>query len=116
MHVEPPTDSGNLEHAGPSYFLRRHVHVCWIKGSSIFLDVQRDRYFALDPAQTQALQGIVKGWRPAQSERMAENQSPATGKQVAEALSRDGLLTQDPAEGKEAASNRAPRAGYRASD
>ncbi len=46
----------------PHYALARHVFVCVQGEHVVFLDVRKDRYFALDGALTAGLGDLVAGW------------------------------------------------------
>ena len=46
----------------PQYLLARHVFVCLQGEHVVFLDVRKDRYFALEAARTAGLGEIVAGW------------------------------------------------------
>jgi hypothetical protein len=46
----------------PQYVLARHVFVCMQGEHVVFLDVRKDRYFALESARTAGLGHFVPGW------------------------------------------------------
>jgi hypothetical protein len=46
----------------PQYLLARHVFVCLQGEHVVFLDVRKDRYFALEAARTVGLGEFVTGW------------------------------------------------------
>jgi hypothetical protein len=46
----------------PQYLLARHVFVCVQGEHVVFLDVRKDRYFALESARTAGLGKFVPGW------------------------------------------------------
>ena len=46
----------------PQYVLARHVFVCVQGEHVVFLDVRKDRYFALESARTAGLGQFVPGW------------------------------------------------------
>jgi hypothetical protein len=46
----------------PQYALARHVFVCMQGEHVVFLDVRKDRYFALESARTAGLGYLVPGW------------------------------------------------------
>jgi hypothetical protein len=85
-----------------TFWLRRHVYVCFVQDSAIFLDVRRDKYLGLAGRQLQALARVVCGWRVA-----AELESPALTQgeceRIGELFVREGLLTRNASEGKSAA-------------
>src|SRR5690349_10644914 len=46
----------------PLYSLAHHVFVCMQGEHVVFLDVRKDRYFALESARTAGLGHLVPGW------------------------------------------------------
>ena len=46
----------------PQYLLAHHVFVCVQDDHVVFLDVRKDRYFALESAKTAGLGWLVPGW------------------------------------------------------
>ena len=46
----------------PQYLMARHVFVCVQGEHVVFLDVRKDRYFALESARTAGLGYLVPGW------------------------------------------------------
>jgi hypothetical protein len=46
----------------PQYLLAHHVFVCVQGEHVVFLDVRKDRYFALESARTAGLGAVVPGW------------------------------------------------------
>ena len=46
----------------PQYLLAHHVFVCVQGEHVVFLDVRKDRYFALESARTAGLGSLVQGW------------------------------------------------------
>jgi hypothetical protein len=48
--------------AMPQYALARHVFVCMQGEHVVFLDVRKDRYFAIESAKTAGLGELVGGW------------------------------------------------------
>ena len=46
----------------PQYSLARHVFVCLQGEHVVFLDVRKDRYFALEAARTAGLGELITGW------------------------------------------------------
>jgi hypothetical protein len=77
----------------PQYALARHVFVCMQGEHVVFLDVRKDRYFALESARTAGLGEIVPGWPvPAASpvgyvQRVGEPAIPLVADQVDRSLS-----------------------------
>ncbi|MEJ0038588.1 MAG: lasso peptide biosynthesis B2 protein [Gammaproteobacteria bacterium] len=100
----------------PQYALARHVFVCVQGEHVVFLDVRKDRYFALESARTASLGYLVPGWpvpaqlvvdfvrhdasaaAPALSEQV--NRNELTG--VLSLLLDKGILVPESAEGKAA--------------
>jgi hypothetical protein len=85
-----------------TYLLPTHVHFCLLPAGAVFLDLKRDKYFALDPTQAAALATIVPGW-PGAFEPRDNAAQPDFSMQVGDALVEDGLLTRDASVGKCAA-------------
>jgi hypothetical protein len=100
----------------PQYLLACHVFVCVQGEHVVFLDVRKDRYFALESAMTAGLGRLVPGW-PVPAPRAADfvrqdagsaapalaeepNRAPFTA--VIALLLEKGILIADPAEGKSA--------------
>jgi hypothetical protein len=63
----------------PQYALAGHVFVCLQGGHVVFLDVRKDRYFALEADQTAALGALVPGWPVCARAGAAAPESDATG-------------------------------------
>jgi hypothetical protein len=101
----------------PQYLLARHVFVCVQGEHVVFLDVRKDRYFALESVITAGLGRLVPGWpvaalRHAEFARheagsaapvIAEECQPAAFAGVVSLLLEKGILVSDPADGKAAA-------------
>jgi Transglutaminase-like superfamily len=87
--------------AAPSYLLPFHIRFCLVAGGAIFLDLRRDKYFALDSVQTSALGTIAADW-PADGALDVPKQSAreTAGTEIGDALIKVGLLTRYPAEGR----------------
>ena len=102
----------------PSYFLAPHVYPCVTDDHVVLLDLQRDKYLGLARDQMAALAGHVAGWpalsvTPPDARRVQEpDERPAHA--GAEALINKmlaaGMLTTDPAVGKDASPVQVPRA------
>lgn len=92
------------------YFLKPHVHLCITDDHVVLLDLQRDKYIGIGPSQTEMLASKVKGW-PGHAEwsvkQMPDGSVPADGS-LAKMLE-NGMLTTDPAIGKEAQPLAMPR-------
>jgi hypothetical protein len=77
----------------PQYALARHVFVCVQGEHVVFLDVRKDRYFALESAKTAGLGEIVPGWPVAAPspegyvQRVGEPATPLLSDQVDRSLS-----------------------------
>ncbi|HVW70034.1 MAG TPA: lasso peptide biosynthesis B2 protein [Steroidobacteraceae bacterium] len=80
-----------------SYFLSPHVHVCLAGRQVVLLDLERDKYLAIE--QTQPLARWVRGWpAPPGDGAAAAAENGLLAKMLAQ-----GLLVTDPLVGKEAA-------------
>jgi Transglutaminase-like superfamily len=100
----------------PQYLLAHHVFVCVQDEHVVFLDVRKDRYFALESAKTAGLGWLVPGWPiPAPpgldfARRDAGSAAPALVQQVnrgalsgvVSLLLEKGILVLDAAGGKPA--------------
>jgi hypothetical protein len=86
------------------YFLSAHSFVCMAGDHAVFLNLERDKYTALEPADARALAGVVRGWPqpafPLESQR---------GLALARTLLREGLLTADERLGKQVTDIPIPR-------
>ena len=80
------------------YLLSRDSYVCIADGYAVFLNLQRNEYKALTPADAQALSMVVEGW-PVRSAAAADN---APNTELAAELARGGLLTSNDVAGKSA--------------
>ena len=78
-----------------TFFLRRHVYVCFVQDRAIFLDVRRDKYLGLGGKQLQGLATVVSGW-PSPSQPLPYEEAERIG----DLFVREGLLTREPSEGK----------------
>lgn len=101
----------------PQYVLARHVFVCVQGEHVVFLDVRKDRYFALESARTAGLEHFVPGWPvPAPiGVDLARHDAGCTAAVLSEQLNRSALsavialllekeiLLAEPADGKSAA-------------
>ena len=103
------------------YVLARHVFVCVQGEHVVFLDVRKDRYFALEASRTAGLGHFVTGW-PVHAPRAVDfvrHGADATARSLEEKvdagvlsgvvalLLEKGILTTDPAKGKPAEVTRA---------
>ncbi|MEP7244213.1 MAG: lasso peptide biosynthesis B2 protein, partial [Gammaproteobacteria bacterium] len=89
------------------YALAGHVFVCREGEHVVFLDVRKDRYFALEAAQTSGLGQVVPGWPVAgaqggPSHESAPHVEGPTHSAVLALLLERGLLCEHPAVGKDA--------------
>jgi hypothetical protein len=105
----------------PQYALARHVFVCMQGEHVVFLDVRKDRYFALEAARTAGLGELVPGWPAAAPavvgyvQHAASSAAPAaverfdrgTLSAVVALLLEKGILTSDLNGGKAATATRA---------
>lgn len=83
------------------YFIRRHVHCCEAGRQVIFLDLRRDKYLAIGPAQRRALSGQVDGW-PAGSDDATTDPPQGWSEPVLRSLLELGVLTANASQGKPA--------------
>jgi hypothetical protein len=84
----------------PQYALARHVFVCMQGEHVVFLDVRKDRYFALESARTAGLGDIVPGWPVRAPAAVAYVQQGGTLAEVVALLLEKEILTPDPSAGK----------------
>lgn len=99
----------------PQYLLAHHVFVCVQGEHVVFLDVRKDRYFALESAKTAGLGSLVPGWPVAASvdieysRRDTGSAAPAISEDLSESslsgvvsvLLEKGILVSPPTEGKQ---------------
>src|SRR5262245_11648532 len=83
------------------YALASHVFVCLEDEHVVFLDVRKDRYFALEAAQTRGLAALVRGW-PVHAEGDAHTIAKLTQSGVIAVLADRGLLAARQRTGKDA--------------
>jgi len=100
----------------PQYVLARHVFVCVQGEHVVFLDVRKDRYFALESARTAGLGCFVPGWpvaapfgidfvqqdADAAARAFAETLDRGTLSGVISLLLEKGILIVNPEQGKAA--------------
>src|SRR5262245_51303252 len=100
----------------PRYVLAGHVFVCVQGEHVVFLDVRKDRYFALESARTAGLGHFVPGWpvpprfavdyvrhdAGAAAPALSEQVDPASFSGVISLLLEKGILVVEP-DGKPAA-------------
>lgn len=98
----------------PQYVLARHVFVCVQGDHVVFLDVRKDRYFALESAKTAGLGYFVPGWpvpvplaidllqhgADSTAPALTEKLDRGTLSGVISLLLEKGILITDPARGK----------------
>jgi hypothetical protein len=101
------------------YLLAPHVYPCVTDDHVVLLDLQRDKYVGVDREQMASLAERVKGWplggAPALVGSPVSNDVPAPapnprGEAVVGKMLAAGMLTTDPAIGKEAKPVQMPRA------
>lgn len=100
-----------------SYFLAPHVYPCVTDDHVVLLDLQRDKYVGVAREQMASLAARVKGW-PLGSLRVPDSAPPADDIRTPNARADNvvgkmlaaGMLTTDPAVGKEATPVEMPRA------
>ena len=89
-----------------SYFLAPHVYSCVTEDHVVLLDLERDKYVGVAREQVSALAGRVKGWPligSGQADAASEGRAPGTrAEAVFSKMLAAGMLTTDPAIGKEA--------------
>jgi transglutaminase superfamily protein len=86
----------------PYYALAGHVFVCLQGEHVVFLDVRRDRYFALEARKTASLGTVVPGWPVSGLPRSIEPSSDEPGSSILAVLLERGLLSTDERAGKSA--------------
>src|SRR5262245_56458576 len=87
----------------PHYALAGHVFVCLQGEHVVFLDVHKDRYFALEAQQTGGLDALVRGWPVRATSPVPEaDDLDAMQSSVLALLLERGLLSTDPQSGKAA--------------
>jgi hypothetical protein len=90
------------------YFLASHVYPCVTEDHVVLLDLRRDKYLGIGPDQMQAVAAKVKGWPlpPAAAAGGADGGAVRSSNARAEAVLAKmlaaGMLTTDPAVGKDA--------------
>jgi transglutaminase superfamily protein len=98
-----------------SYFLAPHVYPCVTDDHVVLLDLQRDKYVGVAREQMASLAERVKGWplgrAPESAAPAGEIRTPnARADNVVGKMLAAGMLTTDPAVGKEATPVEMPRA------
>src|SRR5688500_18533443 len=97
------TQGPHVERAMPQYLLAKHIHFCEIGNQVIFLDLRRDRYFAIAGADRQTLNQYVSGWPSISADGVDSAVSPPSiPEQLLEAMMKSGVLTDDAMLGREA--------------
>jgi hypothetical protein len=99
------------------YLLAPHVYPCVTDDHVVLLDLQRDKYVGVDREQMASLAERVKGWPWSGTPPLAQSPAPddvrtpnARGEAVVGKMLAAGMLTTDPAVGKEARPVEMPRA------
>ena len=81
------------------YWLAQHVHLCVTDHYAVLLDLRRDKYLGVGREHMQALAASVVGWptmaRP-------DNTAPQSSDALLNKMLSEGMLTSDPAVGKNA--------------
>jgi hypothetical protein len=93
------------------YLLAPHVYLCVTDDHVVLLDLKRDKYLGVGRAQMRALQQCIKGWPEVRLEGAAPagaDPAASTDSLLAKMLA-SGMLTTDPARGKEAQPIAMPR-------
>jgi hypothetical protein len=83
------------------YLLSPHVYLCITDDHAVLLDLQRDKYVGVGRAQMNALAARVLGWPAPPGENAAQLRDERSDAILSRMLAA-GLLTTDPAIGKEA--------------
>jgi hypothetical protein len=83
----------------PPYFLSRHAYVCVTSGYAVFLDLRKDAYTALEPADFPALHNLLRGWSDAYPETPQPRDMPHDPT-IEQTLLAEGLITADGKLGK----------------
>jgi len=91
-----------IEQAMSHYALAGHVFVCLHGEHVVFLDVLKDRYFAVEAQKTASLRAVVPGWPVGEAARPTETASGEAGSATLAELLARGLLSADPRSGKPA--------------
>ncbi|MEJ1961796.1 MAG: lasso peptide biosynthesis B2 protein [Gammaproteobacteria bacterium] len=90
-----------------TYLLAKHAYLCVADNHVVFLDLRRDQYSAIDPAEAPTLRNLVRGW-PVGPDTLEVPPSQETLQQLLD----DGLLTEDCEVGKDAAPVQLPEPRY----
>ncbi len=92
-----------------SYFLAPHVYPCVTEDHVVLLDLARDQYVGVSRDQMAALAARVKGWpdvgatsSEADAGRSSNTSASSRANAMLEKMLAAGMLTTDPAIGKEA--------------
>jgi hypothetical protein len=83
------------------YLLSPHVYLCITDDHAVLLDLQRDKYVGVGRAQMNALAARVLGWPAPADENATQPRDERSDAMLASMLAA-GMLTTDPAVGKEA--------------
>src|ERR1700730_1371906 len=75
------------------YYLPQHIFVSVLEESCIWLDVRLDKFHCTSKEECQCLFGLVEGWPLAESAQVPVDTKTGEAREVAEALTRQGLLT-----------------------
>lgn len=100
------------------YFLAPHVYPCVTDDHAVLLDLQRNKYIGVAPDQMEALAGCIQGWPTVSATVSDAHRVQDTGERPAHARAEAlinkmlaaGMLTTDPAIGKDARPVQMPRA------
>jgi Transglutaminase-like superfamily len=84
------------------YLLPFHIHFCLVADGAIFLDLRRDKYFAIGSTQTCALLALAADYAPVDrtSDSVDPSRCGAPGAEIGDALFKMGLLTRRSTEGR----------------
>lgn len=109
---KPGSPERALESGGTpmeSYLLPPHVHCCDVDDGAVFLDLDREKYFALGRDEILALRRVVDGWSSGFGSEFQTSEATDLGTSIAEQLVASGLLTKDRSLGKVAPTIRLDR-------
>lgn len=94
------------------YYLRDSVYFCYAGSQVVFLDLEANRFRAIDRRQATTLNGVVAGWKaPEHATKCLEDamSTKRIGKQLTEDLVKYGMLTESREAGKKATPTSADR-------
>jgi hypothetical protein len=91
------------------YLLANHAFLCRAGRHYVFLDLKADRYWAIAREHLEALGPSLRGWpESGQAPALPEDEEAGNACHLGDVFVRRGLLTTDPAAGRDVASTRFP--------